>query len=112
MAIPTSPNYVEYNPTTGITSIATNNTYALVAPFAGTNYVLYAAGTFGSDTVTLGFIDSLDIFVPFKNSSNQNVTLTTSGYAVVLAPPSKLLAVSVTGSTSPVIKLTAVVMNR
>ena len=110
MAIPTSPNYVEYNPTTGITS---NGTYATVAAFTGTNYALYAAGTFGSGTATLGFIDTEDIFVPFKNSSNQNVTLTTSGYAVVLAPPSKLLAVSVTGSTTtPDIKLTAVVMNR
>ena len=109
MAIPISQNYVEYNPTTGITS---NGVYATIAAFTGTNYALYAAGTFGSGTVTLGFIDTEDVFVPFKNSSNQNVTLTTSGYAVVLAPPSKLLAVSVTGSTTPEIKLTAVVMNR
>lgn len=109
MAIPESENYVEYNATTGITS---NGTYALVAPFSGTNYALYAAGTFGSGTATLGFVDSEDTFVPFKNASNQNITLTTSGYAVVLAPPSKLLAVSLTGSTNPVIKLTTLVMNR
>ena len=109
MAIPESANYDEYNATTGITG---NGTYAFVAPFSGTNYAVYASGTFGSGTATFGFIDSEDTFVPFKNASNQNVTLTTSGYVVVLAPPSKLLAVSVTGSTTPVIKLTAIVMNR
>jgi len=109
MAIPESENYDEYNATTGITS---DGTYALVAPFSGTNYVLYAAGTFGSGTVTLGFIDSEDTFAPFKNASNEDVTLTASGGAIVTAPPSKLLAVSVTGSTSPEIKLTTVVHNR
>ncbi len=113
MAIPESENYVEYNPTTGITSIATNNTYALVAPFAGTNYVLYAAGDFGGGTVTLGYIDSFDTFVSFKNASNEDVTLTSSGGAIVTSPPSKLLAVRVTGSTTtPAIKLTAIVHNR
>jgi hypothetical protein len=99
-----------YNATTGITA---NDTYTFAAPFSGTNYVLYAAGNFGGGTVTLGFIDSLDTFVSFKNASNEDVTLTSSGGAIVTSPPSKLLAVRVTGSTTtPAIKLTAIVHNR
>jgi hypothetical protein len=98
-----------YNATTGITA---NDTYTFAAPFSGTNYVLYAAGNFGGGTVTLGYIDSEEDFASFKNASNEDVTLTSSGGAIVTAPPSKLLAVSVTGSTGPVIKLTAILYNR
>lgn len=109
MPIPPSENYVEYDPSTGITI---DGVHALIAPYTGTNYVLYAAGAFGSGAVTLGFIDSEDAFAPFKNVSDENVILTSSGGAIVTAPPSKLLAVNVIGSTDAAIKLTAIVHNR
>lgn len=109
MSLPVSLSYTEYNPNTGITA---NGVFAIAAPFAGSDYALYVAGSFGDGTITFGYIDSVGAFTSFKDASNAPVTTTSSNGVIVPAPPSKILAVSLSSSTAPSIQFSHVLRNR
>lgn len=91
-----------YNSTTGITA---NGIYTIEAKFVGGDYILYVSGTFGGGTITYGYVDASDNFATIKKPDGEDLTATNSSGYIIVAPPSRQLAVNLTGSTSPNIKL-------
>lgn len=87
-------------------SITADGTYSISAPFIGSDYILYVSGNFGGGEVTIGFIDAEDEFASFKNANNEDTVCTSSNGYILAAPPSKLLAVDVDGSSNASITLT------
>jgi hypothetical protein len=85
--------------------ITATGIYTIRAPHVGSDYILYASGTFDGCNVTLGYIDGFGSFTTFRNSSGENLSMTDSSGYFVVAPPSKDLAVDVTGLGTPNIRL-------
>jgi hypothetical protein len=88
-----------------LAGITANGTYSIEAKFVGTEYAIYASGTFGGGTITYGYVDADAQFVAFKKPDDSNLTTTSSSGYLVIAPPSGALAVRVEGSTNPDIKI-------
>lgn len=81
-------------------NITADNTYTLAAPFTGSDYILYASGVFDGATCTFGYIDGSEVFAAGKGASDEDLVVSGSVGYIVVAPPSKLLAVKVEGTTA------------
>ncbi len=88
---------VEYIKNTNVTE---DDVYTIIAPFTGCDYILYVSGTFGGCTATFGYIDGSDAFAPFRNSSGDALTATSSNGYFVVAPPSQLVAIQLSSTSN------------
>jgi hypothetical protein len=80
--------------------VSVNETYTLKSTFVGCDYILYVSGVFGGATATFGYIDGSDNFAPFRNSSNEILTATSSSGYFVVAPPSQLVAIQLSSTSN------------
>ncbi len=91
----TSINY-----TTGITA---DGVYVFQKMQEGKKYVLRVSGTFGGGTITPGHDDGAGNFLAFRDANGTTITATAGTAWEVRIPDSGKLALTVTGSTTPVL---------
>lgn len=79
-------------------NVSANETYTLQSQFVGCDYIVYVSGVFDGATATFGYVDGSGNFAPFRNSSNEILTATSSSGYFVVAPPSRFVAITLTNA--------------
>lgn len=93
--------------TTFDTAITADGEYSFTQLPPGSLAVIDIYGTFGSGTVTLGAVNYAGTFTAIKDATRTNITATAADLFEVRVPPTGKLAISISGSTTPSIKLAA-----
>jgi hypothetical protein len=79
--------------------VTANNIYTIPTQFGSNDYIVYVSGTFGGCTATLGYVDMSEDFALFRDSAGDALSMTSSSGYIVISPPSRTLAVQITGAT-------------
>ena len=91
------------SPTVAIVADGTYHFSGLLRP--GTEAVVEVAGTFGSGTVQIGYVDAAGNFAAYRDSNDAAITLSAPGGRRVDVPASGRIAFLVANATSPSLRV-------
>lgn len=95
------------NPIPANRIITANGDWTLPAASPGTERLLEISGTFGSGTITLGYIDAAGAFAAYRNVNAVALTMTAADSAIVAVPSSGVVVIRLASATGPALRVTS-----